>query len=186
MFDVTCAHCGSIQQAPAMVCTQCEHILQFYPMSPFVLFHAQPTFSLDPVHRDQIYFEVQKKLHPDRVFNAPANEQAWAEEFIGQLNDAYKSLRNRLMSAQAAYLYFKDPKTPASAFNDLKLPMPDMAFLGQVMTLQAQFNIDEFQALSANVLKQVDQAIHTKSLTDLLDGIAKLTYIERLHTLKQE
>ncbi len=69
-------------------------------MSPFQIFGLEPRFALDIQGLEKKYFEIQKRIHPDKFANASAAEKRVAEQWSTLVNDAYASLRDPVRRAK--------------------------------------------------------------------------------------
>ena len=61
-------------------------------MSPFEIFGLKPQFRIDKQKLDEKYFEIQKKVHPDRFASASDAEKRVAQQWATLINDAYQKL----------------------------------------------------------------------------------------------
>ncbi len=162
------------------------HICPFYTMNPFVIFQMTPTLNIDRALLDQRYFAFQRMLHPDKLQHASVQIQQWAEQHISQINQAYKSLQNIVLIAKATVLYLQDPTLGLEQFNDQDIPMLDSNFLSNIVRLQTQGSPEDITQLYHQIIVDLDTSIRKLSLTDVLNSIARLTYVERLRKLIQE
>jgi hypothetical protein len=183
MFEAGCSQCNEKNIAPSILCIQCEHILPFYFMNPFVIFQLTPKLNPDYKTIDPIYFSLQKKLHPDRVRDVSDAEHTWAEQHISQINQAYKALKEPILIAKAAALYIQDPRLSLDSFNDQNITPIDINFLQKIMQLQAVPITSEINGLYNAVMLNLDTGIKEMNLEKVLFAIGKLTYIERLRKL---
>ena len=61
-------------------------------MSPCEIFGLKPQFRIDKQKLDEKYFEIQKKVHPDRFASASDAEKRVAQQWATLINDAYQKL----------------------------------------------------------------------------------------------
>lgn len=61
-------------------------------MNPFEIFGLKPQFRIDKQKLDEKYFEIQKKVHPDRFASASDAEKRVAQQWATLINDAYQKL----------------------------------------------------------------------------------------------
>ncbi len=61
-------------------------------MNPFEIFSLKPQFRIDKQKLDEKYFEIQKKVHPDRFASASETEKRVAQQWATLINDAYQKL----------------------------------------------------------------------------------------------
>lgn len=161
-------------------------VCPFYTMNPFVIFQMTPTLNIDRALLDQHYFAFQRMLHPDKLRHASVQTQQWAEQHIGQINQSYKSLQNMLLIAKATALYLQDQTLGLEQFNDQDIPMLDSDFLSTIVRLQTQGAPEDIAQLYHQIIVDLDTSIRELSLADVLNSIARLTYVERLRKLIQE
>jgi hypothetical protein len=166
----------------------CEHgrIFPFYAMNPYVIFNQQPSLYPDRSSLDQAYFAFQRLLHPDKIRYVSNKEKEWAEQHVGQINHAYKSLQSTLLIAKAAAMYIQNPLIGLESFNEHDIPMLDSEFLNKIMVLQMNAVPNDIDELFISIISGLDNAIKQLNLIDILNAIARLTYVERLRKLIQE
>ena len=61
-------------------------------LNPFEIFGLKPQFRIDNQKLDEKYFEIQKKVHPDRFASASDAEKRVAQQWATLINDAYQKL----------------------------------------------------------------------------------------------
>ena len=61
-------------------------------LNPFEIFVLKPQFRIDKQKLDEKYFEIQKKVHPDRFASASDAEKRVAQQWATLINDAYQKL----------------------------------------------------------------------------------------------
>ena len=61
-------------------------------LNPFEIFGLKPQFRIDKQKLDEKYFEIQKKVHPDRFASASDAEKRGAQQWAPLMNDAYQKL----------------------------------------------------------------------------------------------
>lgn len=185
MSDIICVQCIQ-QKSPYTVVCEKGHVCPFYRMNPFVIFQMTPTLKIDRTLLDQRYFDFQRMLHPDKLRHASVQIQQWAEQHIGQINQAYKALQNTLLIAKATALYLQDPTLDLEQFNDQDIPMLDSDFLSNIVRLQMHGTPEDIAQLYQQIIVDLDTSISALSLPGVLNSIARLTYVERLRKLIQE
>lgn len=185
MSNETCKQCIIQKNTYSVVCAN-GHICSFYTMNPFVIFQMTPTLNIDRALLDQRYFAFQRVLHPDKLQNASAQIQQWAEQHISQVNQAYKALQNMLLIAKATALYLQDPTLGLDQFDDKDVPILDGDFFSNIIRLQTQGVPEDIAQLYNEIIVDLDQSIQELNLANVLNSIARLTYVERLPKLTQE
>ncbi|HEX8986240.1 MAG TPA: Fe-S protein assembly co-chaperone HscB [Bryobacteraceae bacterium] len=66
----------------------------------FQIFDLPRKLSIDAFHLEQRFYELSRKLHPDRFLRATAAERERSLEASALLNDAYRTLRNPVARAE--------------------------------------------------------------------------------------
>ncbi len=96
----SCWHCGQ-PAAESLFCTYCNRL---QPPAPdyFRFFGLEPRLELDPEDLQRRYYELSRRLHPDRFLSATPAERRYSLEGTAILNDAYRVLRDPV--ARAEYL----------------------------------------------------------------------------------
>lgn len=70
-------------------------------LNPFEIFGLKPQFRIDKQKLDEKYFEIQKKVHPDRFASASDAEKRVAQQWATLINDSL-SKTQRSDSVQAS------------------------------------------------------------------------------------
>jgi molecular chaperone HscB len=94
---LTCWQCG--QQAGELFCPACR-ALQEPPAGYFRFFGLEEHLTLDLAGLQKRFYELSRRLHPDRFGRRPAREQAYSVEATSILNDGYRILRDPVKRAE--------------------------------------------------------------------------------------
>ncbi len=185
MSNGMCQHCVPPMTSYKVVC---EHgcLFPFYTMNPFLIFNQHPTLYPDRGALDQSYFAYQRMLHPDKIRHLSDQEKEWAEQHIGQINQAYKAFQSTLLIAKAAAMYIQDPLKGLESFYEGDIPILDSDFLNKILVLQMNPAPKDIDTLFNTIIIGLDNAIKQLDLENTLNAIARLTYVERLRNLIQE
>ena len=70
-------------------------------MNPFEIFGLKPQFRIDKQKLDEKYFEIQKKVHPDRFASASDTEKRVAQQWATLINDAFQKLSDPIQRGKA-------------------------------------------------------------------------------------
>ncbi|HXU07863.1 MAG TPA: Fe-S protein assembly co-chaperone HscB [Blastocatellia bacterium] len=167
-----CTHCGASYSSEHF-CPECKRIQPVEPGGDFFAFIGLPCkLGLDEAELEKSFYALSRQFHPDYFMSASEAERQASMERSSMLNDAYRTLRDRV--ARAEYLLslegYKEAEKKAPA--DL---------LEEVFELNLQ--IEELKAAK----KMADEDEITEavaSLEDALTGLrARLAEIdERLFT----
>src|SRR5688572_20791302 len=89
------APCWSCQGATdGLVCQACGALQPPQPVDLFTRFGFEPTFDVDSAALEKRYFELQRRLHPDRFANRPQKERDYSLQHAANLNEAHQVLRS--------------------------------------------------------------------------------------------
>ncbi|MGA9772751.1 MAG: Fe-S protein assembly co-chaperone HscB [Blastocatellia bacterium] len=168
-----CAHCGALS-TDAHFCSECGKIQPVAPGADYFAFFGLPRkLFIDESALEKEFYTLSRQLHPDYFMNATGAERRASIERSSMLNDAYRTLRDRV--ARAQYLLRLEGYKEA----EKKAP-PDL--LEEVFELNMQ--IEELKA--AKKTGDEDEVGETRAaLEQALQGLKeKLNEIdERLYTL---
>lgn len=182
MSNGVCQQCLFPSSVYKVVCEH-GHISPFYTMNPFLIFNQHPSLYPDRTSLDESYFGFQRLLHPDKIRQISNTEREWAEAHIGQINQAYKALQSPMLIAKATALYIQNPLTGLEGFDDRDIPMLDAEFLNKIMVLQMSAMPEDVEELFRGIIVDLDNSIKQLNLSEVLNAIARLTYVERLRNL---
>lgn len=93
----SCWQCG--QPAGELFCPACG-ALQKPSREFYAFFGMEEVLSLDLQELQRRFYDLSRKLHPDRYGRKPAAEREYSEEATSVLNDAYRTLRDPLKRAE--------------------------------------------------------------------------------------
>jgi molecular chaperone HscB len=99
----TAVVCWKCRQPPEDVhfCRRCGSLQA--PAADYFSFLGLPQkLQIDRAHLEGRFYELSRRLHPDRYVRRSAEERRLAEEATARLNDAYRTLRDPV--ARAEYL----------------------------------------------------------------------------------
>jgi molecular chaperone HscB len=95
-----CPHCGA-ESGSAHFCPECEKIQPIAAGTDYFSFFNLPRkLRLDEAALEKTFYSLSRRLHPDYFMNASGEEQEASVERSSMLNDAYRTLRDRVSRAQ--------------------------------------------------------------------------------------
>jgi len=94
----SCWHCGR-PASESLFCAYCNR-LQPPALDYFRFFGLEPRLALDPEDLQQRFYQLSRKLHPDRYLAATPTERQYSLEGAAILNDAYRVLRDPVARAE--------------------------------------------------------------------------------------
>jgi molecular chaperone HscB len=89
---VQCWSCGDMRAAH--FCNNCGSVQPPIPTDYFSFFGLPRKLNIDMAHLEREFYNLSRKLHPDRYAQSVAQEQQWSLEKTSQLNDAYRTLKD--------------------------------------------------------------------------------------------
>jgi molecular chaperone HscB len=92
-----CWQCG--QHARGLFCPACG-VLQQPPAGFYYFFGLEERLSLDLADLQKRFYDLSRKLHPDRYGRKQPREQQYSMEATSILNDAYRTLRDPVQRAE--------------------------------------------------------------------------------------
>lgn len=98
----SCWSCHGPVAADALFCATCSAVQPPGTRDHFARFGFAPTFDIDVATLEKRYFDLQRKLHPDRFATKTPRERAISQQQATSLNDAYETLADPLR--RAAYI----------------------------------------------------------------------------------
>jgi molecular chaperone HscB len=97
-----CWSCKGPVTQRALFCTTCTAVQGPGTVDHFTRLGVQRGFDVDTPALEQGYFDLQRRLHPDRFATKTPKERALSQQQAVALNEAYETLINPLK--RAAYL----------------------------------------------------------------------------------
>lgn len=89
---VQCWSCGDMRAAH--FCNNCGSVQPPVPTDYFSFFGLPRKLNIDLAQLERAFYELSRKLHPDRYAQSETKEQQWSLEKTSQLNDAYRTLKD--------------------------------------------------------------------------------------------
>src|SRR5712692_6053240 len=164
-----CLHCGA-QSAAAHFCSECGRIQPVASGSDYFSFFGLPRkLRLNESELEKSFYSLSRQFHPDYFMSGDERERQASMERSSMLNDAYRTLRDRV--ARVSYLLTLEGYKEA----EKKAP-PDL--LEEVFELNMQ--VEELKA--AKKLGDADEVLEARaSLEEALAGLRnKLAAIDEL------
>ena len=89
---VQCWSCGDMRAAH--FCNNCGSVQPPIPTDYFSFFGLPRQLNIDLARLEREFYNLSRKLHPDRYAQSDSQEQQWSLEKTSQLNDAYRTLKD--------------------------------------------------------------------------------------------
>ncbi|MBT3238083.1 MAG: Fe-S protein assembly co-chaperone HscB [Rhodospirillaceae bacterium] len=90
---VPCWSCGGPIDGSAF-CDTCKAVQPPGQRDHFSRLGLNVSFDIDPATLDEVYFSMQRKLHPDRFATHSPKEKAYSQQQATAINDAYETLKD--------------------------------------------------------------------------------------------
>lgn len=97
----TCWSCRGPVAARELFCATCGAVQPPGIADPFTRLGVPQAFGVDEPALQRRYFDLQRKLHPDRFAAKGAKERALSQQQAASLNEAYETLKDPLARAAA-------------------------------------------------------------------------------------
>jgi molecular chaperone HscB len=78
----------------AHFCNNCGSVQPPVPTDYFSFFGLPRKLNVDLQQLERAFYDLSRKLHPDRYAQSELREQQWSLEKTSQLNDAYRTLKD--------------------------------------------------------------------------------------------
>lgn len=170
-----CPHCGT-RSTGGHFCPLCGKIQPAAPLDYFTFFGLPRKLHIDESELEKSFYAFSRQFHPDFFMSASGQERQASMERSSMLNDAYRTLRDRV--ARVSYLLTIEGYKEA----EKKAP-PDL--LEEVFELNMQ--VEELKA--AKNMGDDDEVIEARSsLERALDALRKRLAVldQRLEILAEE
>ncbi|MEQ8708512.1 MAG: Fe-S protein assembly co-chaperone HscB [Rhodospirillales bacterium] len=173
----TCWSCKGPVADAALFCDTCSAIQPPGQADHFTRFGQPVAFDLDPPALEAAYFDLQRKLHPDRFATRSGREKALSQSQAVAVNEAYETLCDPLR--RAAYLLSlrgrKADVDRDSTINDPALLMESMEAREALADAET---VDEVVALSQETTAKIracEQELAAAFAANDLDQAGELT-----------
>jgi molecular chaperone HscB len=173
-----CWSCRGPVMMGDLFCSTCEAIQPPRPVDPFARLGLEPGFEVLSDELDRCYFDLQRRLHPDRFATKSNREQAISVAFTADINVAYEILQDPVKRA-IALLEMSGVAIHDESSNTLNDPVLLMEAMEQREALAEAKTSDQVKNIAAVAARE-----KTDCLADLADAFGKndLSTADRLTT----
>lgn len=174
----TCWSCHGPVMTGDLFCATCEAVQPPRPVDPFTRLAMEPGFEMPPDELDRCYFDLQRRLHPDRFATKTSRERAISIALTADINAAYGTLQDPVKRA-IALLEMRGVTIHADGCNTMSDPVLLMEAMEQREALAEVESLDEVEAIATVAARE-----KTDCLAELADAFGKndLTTADRLTT----
>lgn len=183
---VPCWSCKGPVAAAEAICPTCGAVLPPGASDPFARLGLARRFDIDAKALERRYFDLQRRLHPDRFATRGPRERAMSQQQAAAINDAYETLKDPLRRA-GCLLRLAGREAPTESEGTIADPELLMEAMEMREALDAAHSFEETSRLAAEA-----DAIRADCQSDLAGAFAageldraaglvmRLRYLERL------
>jgi len=96
-----CWSCKGPVAGTALFCQTCEAVQPPRQVDAFARFGLEPTFDIEIGSLEPLYFNLQRRLHPDRFVSKGPKEHALSQSQAASLNKDFETLKDPVRRATA-------------------------------------------------------------------------------------
>jgi molecular chaperone HscB len=186
---IPCWSCKGPVSNCALFCGVCDAVQQPGQMDHFTRLDVETTFDIDTKALDGRYFDLQRRLHPDRFATRTSRERALSQQQATSLNDAYETLRDDLKRAD--YLVgLKVSGSSPEGCNQITDPVVLMEAMERREALAEAETVEDIQAIMRETAEDAGECVAQLSAAfaeDDLEAASRLaTRLKYLRKLAEE
>lgn len=155
----SCWSCKGPVTTGAPFCDTCGAVQQPGQVDHFTRMGLDVSFDVDVSALDQLYFSLQRQLHPDRFATKAPQEKALSQQQATTLNDAYETLKDPLMRADYL-IHLKGIAVLPEGCNLVNDPTILMEAMEVREALASSENIEDVDGIAATAKAEIDD-VHT-------------------------
>lgn len=153
--------------------------LNFAHKDHFALFGLPRAFALDRGVLDQLYRDVQERVHPDKHAHLSDADRRVAMQWATQVNEAYQTLLDPVRRARyLLHLAGHDPRLETNTAMPAEFLMEQMELREAVAEARAGGDVDALDAMHRRVRK--DMAARQAELAQALDAAGDYAHAAEL------
>ena len=174
---VPCWSCRGPMGAGKPFCETCKAVQPPAAVDHFTRLGLEVGYDVDIAALDQLYFDLQRQLHPDRFATKTPQERAYSQGQATALNDAYETLKDPLMRADYMVHIRGVDVTPdgCNLVNDPSILMEAMEVREKLASATAPHDVDAIAAEAHSEIADVVAAISLAFKGDDIEGACQLT-----------
>jgi len=172
-----CWSCKGPVAAGALFCSTCEAVQPPGRMDHFARLGLEVTFDLDIKELERRYFDMQRRLHPDRFASGLPRERALSQQQAVSLNDAYDSLKDPLSRADYMVHLKGTEVLPegCNLVNDMDLLTETMELREALADAKTTGDVDKIAGRAANDIEHCIRELSAYFAGNDLECACKLT-----------
>lgn len=174
---VPCWSCGGPTPADSLFCVTCASVQPPGAADHFRRLGIARSFDVNRAELERRYFDLQRRLHPDRFATRTGREKALSQAQAVSLNEAYQTLADPL--DRAVYLlHLAGMDVLAEGCNRITDPVILMEAMEMQEALAGSQSAAQVELFAANVAADIEECIGDLAVAfrkNDLDEAAKLT-----------
>lgn len=172
-----CWSCGGPTPADSLFCVTCASVQPPGTADHFRRLGLKRSFEIDRADLERRYFDLQRRLHPDRFATRTGREKALSQAQAVSLNEAYETLADPL--ERAVYLlHLAGMDVLAEGCNQIADPVILMEAMEMREALAGAQSAAQVEIFTANVAADIEECVADLAVAfrkNDLDEAAKLT-----------
>lgn len=172
-----CWSCGGPTPGDAPFCVTCRAVQPPGGADRFRRLGLERTFAVDRADLERRYFDLQRRLHPDRFATRTAREKALSQAQAVSLNEAYETLADPLKRA-VYLLHLAGMDVLSEGCNQIADPVILMEAMEMREALESAQSAAQVDLFAANVAADIEECVDDLATAfgkNDLDEAAKLT-----------
>ena len=174
---VACWSCGGPTPADSLFCVTCASVQPPGAADHFRRLGLKRSFDVNRADLERRYFDLQRRLHPDRFATRTGREKALSQAQAVSLNDAYETLADPL--ERAVYLlHLAGMDILAEGCNQIADPVILMEAMEMREALAGAQSGAQVELFAANVAADIEECVGDLAVAfrkNDFDEAAKLT-----------
>jgi molecular chaperone HscB len=174
---VACWSCGGPTPADSLFCVTCASVQPPGTADHFRRLGLKRSFEIDRAELERRYFDLQRRLHPDRFATRTGREKALSQAQAVSLNEAYEALADPLKRA-VYLLHLAGVDVLAEGCNQIADPVILMEAMEMREALAGARSAAQVELFAANVAADIEECVGDLAVAfrkNDLDEAAKLT-----------
>ncbi len=182
---IACWSCKGPVARVNPLCETCGAVQPPGQLNHFLRLGLAASFDIDVAALDQLYFNLQRRLHPDRFVTRSPKEKAISQLQATAINDAYETLKEPLRRADYLVHLRGMAVLPegCNLINDQELLIESMELREALADAETVAEVDALSARAGADIKRCIVQLSTLFDNDDIEGACKLT--TRLKYLKK-
>lgn len=187
----SCWSCRGPVEAHALFCATCGAVQPPRPADAFARLGLEPSFDIDADDLDRHYFDLQRRLHPDRFAARSAKERVISQSQASELNAAHETLHDPVKRA-LCLLEMGGVNVHANGCNTVSDPVILMEAMEQREALMEAESAQEVARIAGvagremeDCLREISQAFGSRDLAAADRLTTRLKYLTKFqHELR--